>query len=58
MHGLSHRHIILLLLISPLLALITAAQVKIHGKITDANGEPIEFATVRIGGTSRHHFRA
>lgn len=52
MHGLSHRHIILLLLISPLLALITAAQVKIHGKITDANGEPIEFATVRIGGTS------
>ncbi len=52
MHGLSHRHIILLILISPLLAMITAAQVKIHGKITDANGEPIEFATVRIGGTS------
>jgi len=29
-----------------------AAQVKIHGKITDAKGEPIEFATVRVGGTA------
>ena len=29
-----------------------AAQVRIHGKITDAQGEPIEFATVRIGGTA------
>ena len=28
------------------------AQVKIHGKITDPKGEPIEFATVRIGGTA------
>lgn len=26
--------------------------VKIHGKITDANGDPVEFATVRIGGTA------
>ncbi len=29
-----------------------AAQVKIHGKITDAQGQPIEFATVRVGGTA------
>lgn len=52
MEGLSHRHIILLLLISPLVALLSAAQVKLHGKITDAKGEPIEFATVRIAGTA------
>lgn len=26
--------------------------VKIHGKITDANGDPIEFATIRIAGTA------
>lgn len=52
MEGLSHRHIILLLLISPLVALLSAAQVKLHGKITDVKGEPIEFATVRIAGTA------
>ncbi|MCI9285498.1 MAG: TonB-dependent receptor plug domain-containing protein [Muribaculaceae bacterium] len=38
------------------MALVTAismeAQVKIHGKITDATDQPIEFATVRIGGTA------
>lgn len=28
------------------------AQVKIHGKITDGDNNPIEFATVRIGGTA------
>lgn len=33
-------------------ALPVVSQVKIHGKITDANGEPIEFATVRVGGTA------
>lgn len=26
--------------------------VKIHGKITDINGDPVEFATVRIGGSA------
>ena len=52
MQGLSHRHTLILLFLSPLLALIGYAQVKIHGKITDANGEPVEFATVRIGGTA------
>ena len=35
-----------------LAAVPVAAQVKIHGKITDAQGEPIEFATVRVGGTA------
>lgn len=29
-----------------------AAQIKIHGKVIDAKGDPIEFATVRIGGTA------
>lgn len=52
MQGLSPRHIILFLLISPVVALISAAQVKLHGKITDAAGEPIEFATVHIAGTA------
>ncbi len=28
------------------------AQVKIHGKITDSDNKPIEFATVRIAGTA------
>ena len=28
------------------------ASVKIHGKITDSENQPIEFATVRIGGTA------
>lgn len=52
MQGLSPRHIILFLLISPVIALISAAQLKLHGKITDAAGEPIEFATVHIAGTA------
>lgn len=52
MQGLSPRHIILFLLISPVIALLSAAQVKLHGKITDAAGEPIEFATVHIAGTA------
>ncbi|MCM1355070.1 MAG: TonB-dependent receptor [Staphylococcus sp.] len=52
MQGINHRHTIFLLFISPLLALIGIAQVKIHGKITDAAGEPIEFATIRIAGTA------
>lgn len=52
MQGLCHRHILLLLFISPLLAVSGLSQIKIHGKITDATGEPVEFATVRIGGTA------
>lgn len=52
MQGRSHRHISLLFFLSPLFALIGYSQVKIHGKITDAQGEPVEFATVRIAGTA------
>ncbi|MBD5355360.1 MAG: TonB-dependent receptor plug domain-containing protein [Bacteroides sp.] len=52
MQGLAHRQIFLLLFLSPLIALLGYAQVKIHGKITDASGEPVEFATVRIAGTA------
>ena len=39
----------LLLTILPVLA---DAQVRIYGKVTDADNQPIEFATVRIGGTA------
>lgn len=39
-----------------LLAILTIpsliAQVKIHGKVIDADNEPLEFATVRIAGTA------
>lgn len=48
----SHRHTLIILMLSPLFAILGYTQVKIHGKITDANGEPVEFATVRIGGTA------
>jgi len=43
---------ILLLLICLLSALGMAAQVKISGKVIDDAGQPIEFATVRIVGTT------
>ncbi len=48
------RHIIIcILLISGILLPVTAVgQVKVHGKITDTKGEPIEFATVRVEGTA------
>ena len=29
-----------------------AASVKIHGKLTDENNEPLEFASVRVEGTA------
>lgn len=41
-----------ILFIISILPLASVGQVRIHGKITDAQGEPIEFATVRIGGTA------
>ena len=28
------------------------SKVRLHGKVTDANNDPVEFATVRIGGTA------
>lgn len=48
------RHIIIcILLISGILLSVTAVgQVKVHGKITDTKGGPIEFATVRVEGTA------
>ena len=52
MQGKRQRHTLLILFLSPLLALIGHSQVKIHGKITDNNGDPVEFATVRIAGTA------
>lgn len=44
------------LLINILILLLSVpsakGQIKIHGKITDVANEPVEFATVRIGGTA------
>lgn len=51
MHGHGLRLKIFLLFLSPLLSLLSDGQVKIHGKITDSEGKPVEFATVRIAGT-------
>ena len=45
------RHI-LLLLAAVTLTLSAVEQVKITGKVYDASGQPIEFATVRIPGTN------
>lgn len=44
-------HILFLLAMAVPVAAV-AAQVRIHGKITDQNNEPVEFVTVRIGGTA------
>ncbi|MDE5989464.1 MAG: TonB-dependent receptor [Duncaniella sp.] len=52
MHGNGLRFKIFILLLCPLLALLSDGQVKIHGKITDSEGQPVEFATVRIAGTA------
>ena len=49
MSDLNLRTIIFILFLLPLLS---SGQVKIHGKITDNEGKPVEFATVRIGGTA------
>ncbi|MDE5728534.1 MAG: TonB-dependent receptor [Duncaniella sp.] len=43
--------------LSILLTILPAAaagqgKVKLHGKVTDANNDPVEFTTVRIGGTA------
>ncbi len=48
------RHILTLLaaLLVPLMAMADAAGVTIHGKVTDQNSKPVEFATVRIKGTA------
>lgn len=43
---------ILLSLVLSAVALTAAAQVKIRGKITDPENNPVEFATVRIAGTA------
>ena len=39
-----------IILTAPALSIL--AQVKISGKVIDADNEPIEFATVRVGGTA------
>lgn len=42
---------LIILLISCVQA-VAATGIKIHGKITDADNQPVEFVTVRIGGTA------
>lgn len=45
------RHTIIYVIM--LLATVeVAGQIRLHGKITDAQNQPVEFATVRIGGTA------
>ncbi len=52
MQTLINKNIFIAVLLS-LLPAITMAQVKIHGKVTDtADGQPMEFVTVRIAGTA------
>lgn len=46
------RYILLMLIAALGFALPVMAQVKIMGKVSDENGKPIEFATVRIVGTA------
>ena len=47
-----YQHRILSLLACLMCATIAFSQVKIIGKVVDAAGEPIEFATVRLMGTA------
>ena len=52
----SFKSIIALLIIFSLHSLLNvgyARSIRIHGKVTDENNEPLEFATVRIQGTSQ-----
>ncbi|MCM1522037.1 MAG: TonB-dependent receptor [Muribaculaceae bacterium] len=51
MQALRHIFLSLLLILSTAFPAV-AASVKIHGKITDSQNQPVEFATVRIGGTA------
>ena len=44
------RYILLLVLAAA--AMTAGAQVKISGKVTNEENEPIEFATVRVAGTA------
>ena len=46
------HHRILSLIACLMCAITVFSQVKITGKVTDAAGEPIEFATVRLLGTA------
>lgn len=42
----------ILFLICVICGVATQAQVKIHGKVTDADNNPLEFVTVRVAGTA------
>ena len=45
-------HKYLFLLVSMLVSLAANCQVKIHGKVTSVDGDPLEFVTVRVAGTA------
>lgn len=49
---LNHRIAAFIMALVSCLAAIAAENIKIHGKVTDMEGEPVEFVTVRIGGTA------
>ncbi len=44
--------LILILILLPIVAFAAVERVKIHGVVTDSQNKPVEFATVRIGGTA------
>ena len=48
----NYAHNLLIILLSVLALSVKAENVKISGKVTDSEDKPIEFATVRIGGTA------
>lgn len=49
---LSKRFVLLLTLVSVTLGFVANSQVKIHGKIFDQQGDPLEFVTVKVSGTA------
>lgn len=49
---LNHRIAAFIMALVSCLAAIAAENIKIHGKVTNMEGEPVEFVTVRIGGTA------
>lgn len=52
MSAVRHLYILLICLIISLVSFQALGEVRVHGKITDPRNEPVEFATVRVGGTA------
>lgn len=46
------RHLILIITLLTALGSLAAERVSVHGKVTDPANKPVEFATVKIGGSA------